>query len=434
MLKHVLPVLALGLGLGATAGLAAQPKGSDDATQKLIEQGAYVARLGDCVACHTAEGGKPFAGGLAIKSSLGTIWSTNITPDPETGIGKYTEKDFDRAVRDGIRKDGGHLYPAMPYPSYAKISDADMHALYTYVMKGVSPVENKVQKTALGFPFNMRWGMVFWNMAFGNSRPFAPVQGASDEVNRGAYIVEGLGHCGSCHTPRGMAMQEKAYDDSNADYLAGGDLNGWGVPALRGGASAGPGVESWSEQDIVDYLGGGRNGMAAVGGEMTSVVEHSTSHMSDADLHAVAAFLKTLAPNPSQAADHSQHPMGAQATTAKLTAAKHLTDGERLYIDNCAACHFVDGKGAGKVFPELDGASIVNSGSPTGLIHTILYGARTPSTDRDPSILLMPGFANRLGDQDVAKLASFLRQAWGNSAPVVTAKDVAPIRAAANGG
>ena len=264
---------------------AVQAQAADDAS--LIKKGEYLARLGDCMACHTVAGKADYAGGLAIESNLGTIYSTNITPDKQHGIGNYSEQQFSDAVRKGVLPDGSRLYPAMPYPDYAKISDEDLHALYVYFMQGVKPDSAQPPETKLSFPFSQRWGMRFWNWAFTSDKPFQPIGGASAEVNRGAYIVESLGHCGSCHTPRGIGMNEKALDSSDDRFLAGGSLNNWEVPSLRG-------VPRWSEQEIVDYLQTGRNDKAAVGGEMTSVVEHSSSHMTDADLQAIAAYLKFL--------------------------------------------------------------------------------------------------------------------------------------------
>ncbi|MET3076734.1 MULTISPECIES: c-type cytochrome [Pantoea] len=410
-LKSLLIANAVLLG-----SFALQAHAEDEA--QLIKQGEYLSRLGDCMACHTVSGKGDYAGGLAIESNLGTIYSTNITPDKEHGIGNYSEQQFSDAVRKGVLPDGSRLYPAMPYPDYAKISDADMHALYVYFMKGVKPSSEQPPETDLSFPFSQRWGMRFWNWAFTSDKPFQPIGGASEEVNRGAYIVESLGHCGSCHTPRGLGMNEKALDSGDDQFLAGGSLNSWDVPSLRG-------LPRWSEQEIVDYLQTGRNDKAAVGGEMKSVIEHSSSHMTDADLKAIAAYLKFLGGNPPLQAYNVQK---QQATEAKLTAAKGLSEGERLYIDNCGACHFVTGKGAPGIFPELDQATIVNAKDPTGLIHTILAGAQQPSTEKAPSTLAMPGFAKRLDDDQVAKLATFIRQGWSNNAPAVTKDQVAEVR------
>jgi mono/diheme cytochrome c family protein len=395
----------------------ALPVHAEDEAQ-LIKQGEYLSRLGDCMACHSLPGKPAYSGGLAIESNLGTIFSTNITPDKQHGIGNYSEQQFSDAVRKGVLPDGSHLYPAMPYPDYAKISDADIHALYVYFMKGVQPSAEQPPETDLSFPFSQRWGMRFWNWAFASDKPFQPIGGASAEVNRGAYIVESLGHCGSCHTPRGLGMNEKALDSGDDKFLAGGSLNNWDVPSLRG-------VPHWSEQEVVDYLQTGRNDKAAVGGEMTSVVEHSTSYMTDADLKAIAAYLKFLGGNPPLQAFSVQ---AQQATEAKLTAAKNLSEGERLYLDNCGACHFVTGKGAPGVFPELDGATLVNAKDPTGLIHIILAGAQQPSTAKAPSKLAMPGFAQRLNDDEVAQLATFIRQGWSNTAPAVSKNQVAEVR------
>ncbi|QCT21213.1 c-type cytochrome [Jejubacter calystegiae] len=398
------------------AGMSFQAWGQDDAG--LMKKGEYLSRLGDCMACHSVSGKPAYSGGLAIKSDLGTIYSTNITPDKIHGIGNYSEQQFADAVRKGILPDGTRLYPAMPYPDYAKMSDEDMRALYTWFMKGVAPSDVQPPETKLSFPFSQRWGMRFWNLVFTSDKPFQPIGGASAQVNRGAYIVEGAGHCGSCHTPRGIGMQEKALDSSDETFLSGGNLNGWEVPSLRG-------LPRWSEQEIVDYLQTGRNDKAAVGGEMTSVVEHSSSYMSAEDLQAIAAYLKFLGGNPALQRDDE----GArQATEAKLAAGRHLSEGERLYIDNCGACHFASGKGAPGIFPQIQGATIVNAQEPGGLIHTILAGAQLPSTAKAPSELAMPGFAKRLSDEEVAQLATFVRQGWGNKAPAVTKEQVAHVR------
>lgn len=400
----------------AFSALSFQAQAQDDVS--LIKKGEYLARLGDCMACHTVKGKPDYAGGLAIESDLGTIYSTNITPDKEHGIGNYTEEQFANAVRKGVLPDGTRLYPAMPYPDYAKITDEDIHALYAYFMQGVKASSEQPAETDLSFPFNQRWGMRFWNLFFTSDKPFQPIGGASEQVNRGAYIVESLGHCGSCHTPRGIGMQEKALDSSEAKFLAGGNLNGWEVPSLRG-------LSRWSNEEIVDYLETGRNDKAAVGGEMTAVIEHSTSHMTRDDLQAVAAYLKFLGGNPGLQKSDEQ---ARQKTEAKLTAGRNLTEGERLYIDNCGACHFVSGKGAPGAFPELDQATIVNAEDPGALIHTILAGAQLPSTAKAPSELAMPGFANRLSDDEVAKLATFIRQGWSNNASAVSEKQVSEVR------
>lgn len=414
-LTAAIMTVAAGLSM-SVAHAQGQTQGQNQ--DALIHQGAYLARAGDCMACHSVTGRKPYAGGLAIASGLGTIYSTNITPSTRDGIGNYTEAQFGNALRKGVRADGTNLYPAMPYPSYAKLTDADVHALYVYFMKGVAPVDDPAPATKLSFPFNQRWGMALWNWAFSSDKPFIAPANANAEVQRGAYLVEGLGHCGSCHTPRGMAMNEKAFDGSDARYLSGGSLNGWSVPPLRG-------IAKWSRADIVDYLQMGRNSKASVAGEMTSVVYNSTSHLDDADLNAIAAYLQSL----DGGAAAASAPAASSDTAAHLTAAKNLTLGERLYLDNCSACHFVHGRGAPRVFPRLDGASVVNASSPDALLHVILAGAQTPSTAKAPSVLPMPGFAARLNDDEVAALATFVRGGWSNRAAAVDAGDVRKVRA-----
>jgi len=386
----------------------------------LVQRGESLARMGDCVACHSVPGKAPYAGGVPIDSGHGIIYSSNITPDRQHGIGAYTLQQFSDAVRKGVRADGTNLYPAMPYPNYAKVSDADIQALYAYFLAGVAPSPAQPPATNMQFPFNMRWGMGLWNAVFVDQQPFRPQPGWSAQVTRGAYLVEGLGHCGSCHTPRGLAMNEKAGGSADARFLAGGELVGWPVPSLRG-------MAHWSEQDVVDYLQTGRNRTAAVAGEMNQVVTHSTTHVADADVQAIAAYLKALPPAAQRSAEVK--PQGAAATTRKLTAATNLTLGERLYLDNCAACHFVTGGGATRIFPQLDGATVVNADSPAGLIHVVLAGAKTPSTAKAPSVLAMPAFGQRLSDAEVAELATFLRQAWGNGAAAVSAREVEKVRA-----
>ena len=396
-----------------TAATAAVPDAA------LIQRGEYVARAADCIACHSAAGKPAFAGGVPFDIGHGIIYSTNITPDKLRGIGSVTEQQFADMVRKGVRPDGAYLYPAMPYPSYAKTSDADIHALYAYFMHGVQPSAYVPPATSLSFPFNMRFGMRVWNWFFADDKPFKPQPGWSAEVTRGAYLVESLGHCGSCHTPRGYAMNEKGLDGTSKNYLAGGELGDWPTPSLRG-------LPRWDQAAIVDYLQTGRNLNGAVAGEMTSVVQHSTSHLNDADLHAIAAYLKTLAPVATSSAVKAQ---GSKETIARLTAAQNLTLGERLYLDNCAACHFVTGKGATRVFPQLDGATVINAANPNALLHVILAGERTPSTPKAPSVLVMPGFAKRLSDSEAATLATFLRQGWSNTADSVSERDVKKVRA-----
>jgi alcohol dehydrogenase (quinone), cytochrome c subunit len=394
-----------------------------------IERGRYLAVAADCSACHTAPGGKPFAGGLAIDSPLGAIYSTNITPDRESGIGKFSLDEFDRAVRHGIDDEGTTLYPAMPYPSYARMSDEDIAALYDYFMQGVEPVSAAAHGNGIAWPLSIRWPVAIWRKLFAPS-PDAPTFNAAryqdPVVARGAYLVEGPGHCGTCHTPRALTLQEKALDDSSNLYLAGGPvIGGWVAVNLRGNSADGLG--SWSKDDIVATLKTARNAeRAVIGKEMGEVVVHSTQHLTDTDLQAIASYLKTLAPSPG-----AQSKFAADPTTASALAAGREADrGAELYVDNCAVCHRTDGAGSRQALPGIAGNSSVLSENPNSLIRLVLAGGSLPGTAQAPSTLGMPGFGWRLSNAEVAQLLTFIRSSWGNHASSVSAGDVGKVRAA----
>jgi alcohol dehydrogenase (quinone), cytochrome c subunit len=403
---------------------AGQAAGSDAAS---IERGRYLAVAADCTACHTAPGGKPFAGGLAIDSPLGAIYSTNITPDPESGIGKFTLDDFDRAVRHGIDDEGVTLYPAMPYPSYALMSDSDIAALYAYFMHGVERAAGSEHANGIPWPLSIRWPVAIWRKLFAPSSA-APAFNASryadPVVARGAYLVEGPGHCGSCHTPRAITLQEKALDDSSAAYLAGGqEIGGFVAVNLRG--NVGDGLGNWSKEDIVATLRTARNAQQTViGAPMSEVVVHSTQNLTEADLQAIAAYLKTLAPTAGDAPKFAANP----ATAAALAKGHEANRGAELYDDNCAACHHTDGAGSPKALPKIAGNSSVLADDPNSLIRLVLAGSALPGTAAAPSALGMPGFAWRLSNQEVAELLTFIRTSWGNQASNVTAGEVARVR------
>jgi alcohol dehydrogenase (quinone), cytochrome c subunit len=403
---------------------ASQTAGSDAAS---IERGRYLAVAADCTACHTAPVGKPFAGGLAIDSPLGTIYSTNITPDAESGIGKFTLNDFDRAVRHGIDDEGVTLYPAMPYPSYALMSDEDIAAMYAYFMHGVERAPGIEHANGIPWPLSIRWPVAIWRKMFAPSSEapaFQAARYADPVVARGAYLVEGPGHCGSCHTPRAITLQEKALDDSSASYLAGGqEIGGFVAVNLRG--NVGDGLGNWSKEDIVATLRTARNAeQTVVGAPMSEVVIHSTQNLTDPDLQAIAAYLKTLAPTPGDAPKFAANP----ATAAALAKGHEANRGAELYDDNCAACHHTDGAGSPKALPKIAGNSSVLAQDPNSLIRLVLAGSALPGTTEAPSALGMPGFAWRLSNQEVAQLLTFIRTSWGNQASSVTAGEVARVR------
>ena len=392
--------------------------------QALVQQGEYLARAGDCVACHTAKDGKPFAGGLPMETPIGVIYSTNITPD-KTGIGDYSFEDFDQAVRHGVAKNGSTLYPAMPFPSYARVSDADMQALYAYFMKGVAPVVRDNQDSDIPWPLSMRWPLSIWRWMFAPSVETPALATGSDPViSRGAYLVEGLGHCGACHTPRALTMQEKALSASDGSAFLSGSapLEGWIAKSLRGDHKDGLG--SWSEEQLVQFLKTGRSDRSAVFGGMSDVVVHSMQYMSEADLTAIARYLKSLPANDPQDQPHLYDKQVAEA----LWKGDDSQPGAAVYIDNCAACHRTDGQGYTRVFPALAGNPVLQSADATSLIHIVLKGGTLPATHSAPSTFTMPPFAWRLSDQEVADVVNFIRGSWGNQGTPVKASDVAGLR------
>ncbi|MDB6142540.1 MAG: alcohol dehydrogenase [Pseudomonas sp.] len=423
MKNLLIATLALCVSVPALAAETADPA--------LVKQGEYLARAGDCVACHTAKDGKPFAGGLPMQTPIGTIYSTNITPD-KTGIGEYSFEDFDKAVRQGVSKGGSTLYPAMPYPSYARVSEPDMHALYAYFMKGVTPVAQDNKDSDIPWPLSMRWPLAGWRWVFAPKVEAAlkvegqPLATQDAVVSRGAYLVEGLGHCGACHTPRAITMQEKALSSTEGKAFLSGSapLEGWIAKNLRGDHKDGLG--SWSEAQLVQFLKTGRSDRSAVFGGMTDVVEHSMQYMSDDDLTAIARYLKTL-----PASDPNDQPHKYDEQVAKaLWKGDDSKAGAKVYVDNCSSCHRTDGHGYTRVFPALAGNPVLQSEDATSLIHIVLNGGTLAATRTAPSTFTMPAYAWRLSDQQVADVVNFIRSSWGNQAVAVKASDVAQVRKA----
>jgi thiosulfate dehydrogenase len=386
-----------------------------------LERGEYVARLGDCVACHTAPGAKPMAGGLELKTPLGALYSTNITPDQSTGIGNYSFEQFDRAVRKGVAADGHNLYSAMPYPSYVKISDDDMRALYAYLLRGLAPVEHSNRPSRMTWPFSMRWGLALWNWAFLNETPFRPDATKDAVWNRGAYLVQGLGHCGACHTPRGIGFQEKTMSQDGARgqlYLAGETVEFWRAPSLR---------NLWTVPDTVRMLKTGQNRFGSVSGNMVDVIHNSTQHFNDADLTAVATYLKSLPPGADDL-PMPPAPVPQPGVPAAVPAKLFTTAGGLGYVQFCADCHRQDGGGVSDVFPSLGQNASVALANPATLLHITLTGWKTAETATYPRVYTMPPFG-RLADQEIADILTFVRESCGNSAAPITAAEVKKARA-----
>jgi len=371
-----------------------------------IERGRYLAAAGDCAACHTADGGKPYAGGRPVPTPFGVIYSTNITPDKESGIGRWTEEQFYRAMHEGISADGKHLYPAFPYPWYTKLSRDDVDAIKAF-LDALPPVREDNKQTALPWPFSVREVMAGWNTLYFHKREFKPDPGQSAEWNRGAYLVEGLGHCSACHTPKNIAGGLKT-----GQNLEGGYGENWYATSLTNDVRDGLG--DWTLDDIVQYLKTGANAKAAATGPMAEVIENSTQHLNDADLRAIAAYLRSVP--------------GRNEAKSPETDKQRLARGEALYIDQCSGCHMEDGSGQPHVFPPLKGNAVVQAREPGAMLHMIIDGARIASTKSNPTGLAMPAFGWKLTDQEVADLATYLRAAWGNKGAPVSVSDVKSTR------
>ena len=392
-----------------------------------VESAEYAARLADCVACHSVPNGKPFAGGLAMGTPLGTIYATNITPDVKTGIGTYDLADFDNAVRHGIAKDGHRLYPAMPYPSYAKLSDDDVKLLYQYFVESVTPAEQPNKPAEIAWPLNMRWPLAVWNLFFTDSKPFAGNANHDDKWNRGAYLVEGPGHCGSCHTPRGVAFQEAALNDDSTRYLSGALLDGWKASSLRGEANTGLG--RWSEAEIVEFLTNGHNKHASVYGSMMDAFNNSTQYLSADDASAIAHFLKSLAPTSNETAQtYAYDPKTAEF----LRSGDAKPPGAQQYLRNCVWCHGRDGQGLGFQLSALAGNPSVIDPDALSVINIILNGAGRVVRHDVPDTYRMAPFRVQMSDAEIAAVASFIRSSWGNAAPPVQEKQVGELRAQTN--
>ncbi len=386
-----------------------------DTQDEQVKLGGYLAHLGDCIACHTVKGGKAMAGGLELKTPFGVIYSTNITPDAKNGIGSYTFEQFDRAMRKGIAADGHNLYPAMPYPSFAKTSASDMHALYAYMMHGVEPVNQPNKENHLMWPFSMRFGLKIWNMVFLDDAPFEADLQKSEQWNRGAYIVQGLGHCGSCHTPRGIGFQEKTMSQDGGDgklFLTGSTVEAWHAVNLR---------NQWSAADVAKFLKTGYNSHATAYGTMTEVVHFSTQNFSDSDLSAMGEYISTLSPS---AESDILKPKGA-----KLVQEKDLykTRGGLGYVQFCSTCHQLDGRGMDKLFPPLADNSSVQSKDPTSVIHVVLSGWMSPETQSAKRAFGMPNYSS-LTDKELAEIVTFVRTKWGNQGNPVTADEIKKVR------
>lgn len=374
----------------------------------LVERGRYLADAADCGSCHTVPGSnQPFAGGRPIETPFGTLIAPNITPDRDTGIGAWTDDEFDTAVRHGRTRNGAYLYPAMPFPYYARMSRDDVEAIRAY-LNTVTAVHNDIRgnQNQLPFPLNIRTAMTVWDRLYFKPGKFQAHADKSEEWNRGAYLVQGPGHCGACHTPKTVLG-----GDETSKALRGYALQGWFAPDITSGQGA---LADWSIDDIVTYLRTGHNRNAAAAGLMAEVVDLSTSKMRDDDLKAIGVYLRDIS--------GSAWPNTAPADHDALAA------GGAIYQDLCSACHAADGKGVPDMFPNLTETATVSASDPTTVLRVILQGAQSVATDQEPTGPAMPAFGWQLNDEQVAAVASYIRDRFGKKAPAVTEQQVQKMR------
>jgi mono/diheme cytochrome c family protein len=383
--------------------MQAQAQSTADAALR----GKALTEAADCAGCHTADPAKPFAGGKRIDTPFGAIYSPNLTPDRETGIGGWSEDDFYRALHEGIAPNGARYYPAFPYPNFSRMTREDVLAIRAYLAT-LAPVHNTRPPPELRWPYRYRVLMQAWDWLFFHPHAFKPKPDKSAEWNRGAYLVRGAAHCGACHTPKnwlGANRRGHAY--------AGSPVAGWFAPRLDGAERSG--LKSWSIDDLVEYLQSGRNARSNADGPMADVIVDSTSKISDADVHAMAVYLKELPARMPEAAVTPPSPA-------------QMADGEKVYKATCVACHEIDGSGSPRIYPPLPGNANLQSADPSSTLRIILDGAETVTTPRAPNTGSMPAYAAKLSDQEIADVATYIRNAWGNAAPAVTADQVAEAR------
>ena len=393
-----------------TQDAAAAPE--TPAVDPVVERGKYLAQAGDCVSCHTRPGGEAFSGGRPISTPVGMIYSTNITPDTETGIGAWTEADLIKAMHEGVAKDGHHLFPAFPYTAFTKVTDDDVKAIYAY-LRTLTPVHYTAP--ANGILLSQRWAMTFWNALFFKPARFQPDPKQSEEWNRGAYLAEGLGHCSACHSPRNLFMAE----DESRSYAGGhideevqdGKIRRWSAINLSPAAG---GLGKWTVADITKYLQSGFAPLrAGVFGPMNDVVANSMHYMNDADVHAIAVYLKSVP---------------ERTVEAKPIPADQMKLGAATYKDTCEKCHGASGRGGFLQAPPVDGSAIAQAADPSSFINIILYGPTIAPGVKTGAWETMKPYADSMSNDDVAAVANYVRGSWSNKASPITPADVARQR------
>ncbi|SDD14169.1 c-type cytochrome [Bradyrhizobium brasilense] len=413
-MSRTLTGLLVGLMLALSPiGAAAQQKAADPA---VLAKGEYLARAGDCIACHTAREGKTFAGGLPMKTPFGTLYTSNITPDPQTGIGTWTSDQFYQMMHNGRFPDGGLVYPAMPFASYTKVTREDSDAIYAY-LRTVPPARQLNKPHDLTFPFNNRSLILGWRTLFFREGEFKPDPTKSAEWNRGNYLVEGLGHCGMCHTPinaLGGSKQSQAFEGGLIP------MQNWYAPSLTSNKETGLG--DWTIEEIVDYLRKGVSAKGAVYGPMAEVVYNSLQYLNDDDARAMAVYLKGLA--------QGGPPEKASTSLPSAESSLLLSFGKSIYDRDCASCHGATGQGMPPDYPPLAGNQSIQMVSAVNPIRMVLNGGYPPGTSGNPMPHGMPPFAQKLSDDEVAAVVTYIRTAWGNRGEPVSARQANELRAA----
>jgi mono/diheme cytochrome c family protein len=405
---------------GSTVALAdyreTNPTGvaADLAKADIVKRGEYLAKAADCMVCHTTKDGDAFAGGLAFPAPSGTLYSTNITADKDTGIGNYSDQDFLNAVQRGIRKDGARLYPAMPYTSYTFMTDADVLAIKAYLFS-LPAVRRENQRDTLQFPYNQRWTMTFWSWAFNPNTRFTPNTAKSAEWNRGAYIAEALAHCGECHTPRNPAF---AMD--NRRKFAGAPY-GWLAYNIT--SDRGTGIGSWSDEELLTYLAKGHAvGRGTASGPMAEVVDHSLSLMEPADIRALVTYLRNI---PAVASSEPATIAPPASASPKEGGAVVNALGHKVFAQACESCHSWTGVSALSPFATISGSRAVNDPTATNVAQIVISGTRRLA----PGAMSMPAFGSAYTDTEIAAVANYVTGRFGSAASKLTAKDVAGLRA-----
>ena len=413
LVAATLVALCLAALRGAGSGEAQAQVNAKAASE--VARGEYLARAGDCVACHTARGGQPFAGGLPIPTPFGTIYTPNITPDATTGIGKWTADDFWHAMHDGRSKDGSYLYPVFPFTNYTKITRADVDAIYAY-MKSIKPVRRSNQPNDLRFPYSQRELLIGWRTLYFKQGEYQPDPKRNAEWNRGAYLVQGLGHCDACHTSRNILGATK-----QDEQFAGGliPIQDWYAPSLTSNREAGLG--QWDVDDVVAMLRDGISKRGAVFGPMAAVVFDSLQHLTDTDVRAMAVYLKSLVQDSAPSEPMQVRPTQEQSRDAYEAGAK-------LYDTHCSSCHQANGRGVPPEYPPLANNQAIAMDFAVNPIRMVLFGGFPPGTKNNPRPYGMPPFAFTLSDQEVAEVVTYIRQSWGNRGTAVAAVDVANYR------